>query len=72
MDGTVIGEKVADDILKRGKIRLKKTTKGHHMLLKWKVGRSTWNALKVLQYSCPEQMATYAIENGLDKEPAYI
>ena len=70
-DGTEIGEKDAYNISKVGKRRRKKTTKGHHILLKWKDGSSTWNTLKDVKDSYPVQLATFAIENGLDKEPAF-
>ena len=46
-------------------------TKGHHVLLKWKDGTSTWNTLRHMKDSYPVHLAIYAKENKLDKLPTF-
>ena len=71
MDGSEVQEKDAYAISPNGIKRRKKTTVGHHVLLKWKDGSSTWHALKDVKDSYPVELAMYAKENGLEKLPAF-
>ena len=70
-DGNEVTGDDAFIVSSNGTRRRKETTKGHHVLLKWKDGTSTWNTLKDVKDSYPVQLATYAIENNLDKTPAF-
>ena len=70
-DGSEVQEKDAYVTSSNGIKRRKQTTVGHHVLLKWKDGSSTWHALKDVKDSYPVKLATYAKENGLEKLPAF-
>ena len=70
-DGNEVTGDDAFIVSSNGTRRRKETTKGHHVLLKWKDGTSTWNTLKDVKDSYPVQLATYAIKNNLDKTPAF-
>ena len=47
------------------------TTRGWEILLQWKDGSTTWEALKDIKECYPVQMAEYAIENRIDDKPAF-
>ena len=47
------------------------TTKGWEILLQWKDGSTTWEALKDIKECYPLQMAEYAVEKGINREPAF-
>ena len=70
-DGSEVKDKDAFITLSNGIKQRKETTKEHQVLLKWKDGISTWNQLKDVKDSYPVQLADYAIENRLDKLPAF-
>ena len=54
-----------------GAKRRRRTTKGWEVLVKWRDGSTTWNALKDVKDSYPIQMAEYAKMNGIAEEPAF-
>ena len=70
-DGSEVEGKDAFIVAANGIKRKKETTRGHYVLLKWMDGTSTWNTLKDVKDSYPVQLATYAMENKLDKLPAF-
>ena len=43
-------------------------TKGWDILIQWKDGSTTWEALKVVKESYPVQLADYTIEKGISDE----
>ena len=47
------------------------TTKGWEILLQWKDGSSTWESLKDVKECYPVQMAEYALQKKISKEPAF-
>jgi len=47
------------------------TTKGWHLIVAWKDGTSTSVPLREMKNSYPLETAEYAINNKLDKEPAF-
>ena len=47
------------------------TTKGWHLIVAWKDGTSTSVPLREMKNLYPLEMAEYAINNKLDKEPAF-
>lgn len=55
----------------RGIQRRKRTTKGWEVLVRWRDGSTTWNALKDVKDSYPVQLAEYAEMNGIADEPAF-
>ena len=54
-----------------GLIRRKVTTKGWEVYVQWKDGSANWVALKDMKNSFPVELADYAINNGLESEPAF-
>ena len=70
-DGNEVQESDAYITSSNGTKRRKETTVGHHLLLQWKDGTSTWNELKDVKDSYPVELAQYAVENKLDKLPAF-
>src|SRR6056300_696374 len=55
-----------------GTKRRKKTTKGWEIYVIWKDGSSNYIPLREMKESFPIETAQYAMEHGLDKEPAFI
>ena len=51
--------------------RRRETTKGWEMLVQFKDGSTTWNKMKDIKDSYPVQLAEYAVQNGIDDEPAF-
>ena len=56
---------------KNGGRRRKETTKGWEILLGWKDGSSTWEAMKDIKESYPVDLAEFAIQKGIDSKPAF-
>ena len=56
---------------KNGGRRRKETTKGWEILLGWKDGSSTWEAMKDIKESYPVDLAEFAIQKGIDSQPAF-
>ena len=55
----------------KGRKRLRKTTIGWKILVRWKDGREQWVLLKLMKYNYPVEMAEYAKGNQIDDEPAF-
>ena len=51
--------------------RRRETTKGWEILLRWKDGSSSWETLKDVKQCYPLQLAEYALEKRILKEPAF-
>lgn len=51
--------------------RRRETTKGWEVLMSWKDGSTTWNVLKDVKDSFPVQLAEFAIDQGIEDEPAF-
>ena len=49
----------------------KKTTRGWHILVKWRDGSMSWHRLADIKESYPVQLAEYAVANGIGHEPAF-
>ena len=58
-------------VTSRGQRRLRKTTVGWKLLVKWKDGSETWVPLKDLKESNPVEVAEFAKARGIDDEPAF-
>jgi hypothetical protein len=54
-----------------GTKRRRETTIGWDLLVRWKDGSTTWVALKDMKEGYPVQMAEYAVQARLAKEPAF-
>ena len=54
-----------------GQKRLRQTTVGWKLLVKWSDGSKQWIELKVLKQSNPVQAAEYAVSRGIETEPAF-
>ena len=54
-----------------GSKRRRETTKGWQILCQWKDGSTTWNKLKDVKDSYPVELAEYAIQEGIEDEPAF-
>ena len=70
VDGNEIKHDDAFIISSNGGRRRKETTKGWEILLQWKDGSSTWEALKDVKESYPVQLAEYAHHRKITEEPA--
>jgi len=46
--------------------------KGWEILLQWKDGSTTWETLKDVKNAYPVQLAEYAHQKQISKEPAFI
>ena len=71
LDGTQLQ---ADDAFiksSNGGRKRKETTKGWEMLIQWKDGSTSWEVLKDLKECYPVQVAEYAIQHKISKEPAF-
>ena len=58
-------------ITKKGNRRLRKTTVGWKILVRWKDGTEQWVPLRLLKDNYPVQIAEYAKTNQIDDEPAF-
>ena len=58
-------------ITRRGQKRLRKTTCGWKLLVRWKDGSESWIHLKHLKKSHPVELAGYAKARGIDSGPAF-
>jgi hypothetical protein len=56
---------------KSGSRRLRKSTVGWKLLIRWKDASEQWIPLKLLKEHYPVQTAEYAKTNGIDDEPAF-
>ena len=54
-----------------GTKRRKETTRGWEILIQWKDGSTTWSKLKDVKDSYPVELAEFAVQNGIDDEPAF-
>ena len=70
-DGTELQEGEASIKNSSGVIRNIETTKGWECLIRWHDGSTTWNKMKDVKDSYPVQLAEYALENKLEREPAF-
>ena len=70
-DGTEVPTDDAYITSKNGGRRKRQTTKGWEILLLWKDGSTTWEALKDIKECYPIQMAEYAIDKGIQSKPAF-
>ena len=59
-------------ITESGTKRIRNTTKVWEVCIQWKDVSTTWNKLKDIKDLYPVQMAEYAVENRISKEPAFI
>jgi len=50
---------------------LKRTTKGWQLCVQWRDASTSWETLANLKSSHPLQVAEYAIQKGIDAEPAF-
>ena len=71
VDGTEIKKDDAFITSKNGGKRRKMTTRGWEILLQWKDGSTTWEAMKDIQSAYPVQLAEYALKRGIADEPAF-
>ncbi len=56
---------------KSGQRRIRKTTVGWKLLIKWKDGSEQWLPLATMKESNPVCVAEFAVARGIDKEPAF-
>ena len=55
----------------KGTNHYRKTTKGWKLCVLWKDGSTSWERLSDLKESFPLDVAEYAVESGIDSEPAF-
>ena len=75
VDHRVDGSEVQDDdaFIKtpNGGRRRQQTTKEWEILIQWKDGSATWEALKDVKNSYPVQLAEYALQRGITNKAAF-
>lgn len=71
VDGTEVQPDDAFISSTNGGKRRKKTTRGWEILLQWKDGSTTWEAMKDIHAEYPVQLAEYALNKGIDDQPAF-
>lgn len=70
-DGTAVTKEDAYVTTRRGRRRLRQTTIGWKLLVKWKDGTEQWISLRELKESYPVQVAEFAVARGIQDEPAF-
>eukprot|EP00536_Pseudo-nitzschia_multiseries_P015133 jgi/Psemu1/41402/gm1.41402_g len=70
-DNTALSEEEATTIAKNGRKSHKPTTRGWRILASWKDGTKSWCKLSDVKESFPVQLAEYAVNNKLEKLPAF-
>ena len=70
-DKTAIDSKDGYFITKTGTKRKVITTKGWQLQVQWENGERSWIALKDIKESNPLEVAKFAIDHGLESEPAF-
>ena len=68
---SALGEKSAFTYGKNGQRKLRQTTMGWELKVKWRDGTTQWMPLKVLKESNPVEVAEFAVAQGIDTEPAF-
>ena len=71
-DKTAIDSKDGYFITKTGTKRHVITTKGWQLQVQWENGERSWIALKDIKESNPLEVAKFAIDHGLESEPALL
>ena len=71
VDGSEIKGEDAFIVSANGGRRRKETTRGWEILLQWKDGSTTWEAMKDVKASYPLQLAEYAIDKKISSAPAF-
>ena len=71
VDGSELQQDDAFIISANGGRRRKSTTKGWEILLQWKDGSTSWEALKDVKEAYPVQLAEYALQRQISKAPAF-
>eukprot|EP00536_Pseudo-nitzschia_multiseries_P019303 jgi/Psemu1/59956/gm1.59956_g len=70
-DDTALSDEEATTIAKNGRKSHKPTTRGWRILASWKDGTESWCKLTDVKESFPVQLAEYAVNNKLEKLPAF-
>ena len=71
VDGSEIQQKDATIISANGGRRRQRSTKGWEILLQWKDGSSSWEAMKDVKEAYPVQLAEYALLHKISDKPAF-
>ena len=70
-ESTAISKEDMYVVTRRGQRKLRKTTCGWKLLIKWKDETESWVPLKDLKESHPVEVAEYAKARGISDEPAF-
>ena len=70
-DGTEVKPDDAFITTANGGRKRKKTTRGWEILVQWKDGSTTWEAMKDVHAEYPVYLAEYAQQRGIDDQPAF-
>lgn len=68
---SALSERDARIVMRRGQSRMRKTTQGWRLLVRWRDGNESWVHLKDLKDSHPVETAEFAVARGIDREPAF-
>ena len=71
VDGSELQQKDAIITSANGGRRRKRSTKGWEILLQWKDGSSSWEAMKDVKEAYPVQLAEYALLHKISNQPAF-
>ena len=70
-DGSEVSDEDAFIESPIGGKKRRKTSRGWEILLQWKDGSTSWEAMKDIHAAYPVQLAEYAIQRGIDRKPAF-
>jgi hypothetical protein len=71
-EATAVSKQDMYVVTKRGQKRLRKTTTGWRLLVKWKDQSESWIHLKDMKESHPIEVAEFAKARGIADEPAFV
>ena len=58
-------------VTKSGQNRLRKSTLGWQLLVRWKDESEQWVPLRIMKENYPLQVADYSVDNGISEQPAF-
>jgi hypothetical protein len=71
-DAVAVSQEDMYVVTRRGQKRLRKTTQGWKLLVRWKDGSESWIHLKDMKESHPVEVAEFAKSRGIENEPVFI
>ena len=70
-DSSAVSKENMFILTKSGQKRMRQSTIGWHLLVKWRDGTSEWIPLKKLKEHFPVEVAEFSVARNIDSEPAF-